>query len=78
MERLTQRGHALAHLVGRRVRLTGDHPHAGEAGRVTDVQRPSIGVIGSGVIVELEHCPHGTGSCYVFERRHIRAIGERD
>jgi hypothetical protein len=45
---------------------------------VTGVQRPGIGIIGAGVIVELEHCPHGTGSCYVFERRHIRAIGERD
>ncbi len=64
-------GAVMSELIGRRVRLIGDHPHAGETGTVDRVERT---LAGPGLRVKLDNCPHGTEGCFVFKPEHVRYL----
>ena len=53
-------------IIGKRVRIIGDHPHSGESGVVAGLENT---IAGPGLRVELDNCPHGTAACFVFKRK---------
>lgn len=61
----------MTEIIGRRVRLVGDHPHAGETGTI---DRMEVTIIGPGLVVKLDNCPHGTEECFVFNTEHVRYL----
>lgn len=62
---------AIASLLGRRGRLVGDHPWAGQSGEIVRVERT---IVGFAVVVRLDG---STRECMVFDgRRHWRGEPE--
>lgn len=57
-------------LVGKRVRLVGDHPHAGTEGVGERIQKTAFGA--TGLVVKLRDSH--TDGCFVFDRRHVVEI----
>lgn len=58
-------------IVSKRVLIRGDHPWAGEAGVVQDVEKTSAG---TALKINLD-----SGlACMVFKREHIRVISNKE
>ena len=58
--------------IGAIVRLKGDHPHAGETGTIMRCEKT---LAGTGYVVRLDACQHGTEECFLFHLRHADRIG---
>lgn len=56
---------------GRKVLLMGDHPHAGETGVIVGIGTTAVG---TGTVVKLDNCPHGTDECYIFNAEHAKLV----
>lgn len=51
--------------VGAKVRITGDHPHAGEEGVLTKGTAEGVGFLVH--LVSLKDCPHLDDGCFAEE-----------
>lgn len=56
-------------IIGKRIKIVGDHPHTGETGTIDRVQGTALGKVG--LVIKLENCLHGTNECFVFKPEHI-------
>lgn len=59
-------------VIGKRVKVVGDHPHAGETGTIIEVKVTAFGV--PGFVVKLEDCPHGIEECFVFKAANLQSV----
>lgn len=67
---------------GLRIQITKGHPHAGEYGvlagdELAERLDRNRRVDGTGRLVQLENCPHGTDCCYVFPGEFRTACDRR-
>lgn len=58
--------------IGVRVKICGNHPHAGEYGVIKGIKNT---VTGPGFVVKLEDCPHGVDECFVFRPQEMKRAG---
>ena len=61
-------------LVGRSIKIVGDHPHTGETCLVARMEDTPVGY---GLVIKLDDCVHGAQECFVFSPRNIKLIGLR-
>ena len=59
-------------VIGKRVRIVGDHPHFGETGVVERIENT---IAGPGLLIKLYDCTHGVERCFVYKRQDIKVIG---
>lgn len=57
-------------ILGKRVKIINrKHPHYGEYG-IADRMENTL--VGPGLVINLENCPHGTVGCFVFKPEEVR------
>jgi hypothetical protein len=57
--------------IGDRIRIIGNHPHAGECGRIEGVYKT---LVGAGIKIDIENCQHGTDACFIFDQRNMEQL----
>lgn len=60
-------------IIGKRIKIIGNHPHTGENGTVDRVENIYTGQLG--YVIKLENCPHNVEECFVFSSKNILPIG---
>ena len=56
-----------------KVRLTGDHPHTGETGRIKIEEDDTVKLNWLNMaLVELDDCPHLVDSCFATKDKLVR------
>lgn len=62
----------MENIIGKRIKIIGEHAHSGESGTIDRVEQTAFGSIG--VVVKLQDCEHGTNECFVFRRENMKFI----
>lgn len=58
-------------LIGKKVKLLGDHPHAGKTGVIIDFGKTFFGIR---PIIKLDNNDNGTLTCFVMLRNQMKLI----
>ncbi len=59
-------------IIGKRIKIIGNHPHSNEFGIVDRVEKTAFGSVGW--IIKLEDCPHGTNECFIFKSENLKIV----
>lgn len=58
--------------IGKRIKIIGKHPHSGETGMISGVEKIYTGELG--YVIKLDDCPHNVEACFVFSSKNILPI----
>lgn len=59
-------------IIGKRIKIIGNHPHTGENGIINRVEKTAFGQLG--YVIKLEDCPHNVEEAFVFSSKNILPI----
>lgn len=62
----------MENIIGKRIKIVGNHPHAGETGLISRAKKTALGK--TGLVIKLENCEHGIDECFVFRADNIQMI----